>query len=63
MIPMNYLILAVSLMLATLTSGCGPSQKQLKEMDSLLEKSKDASCLTIREHLSAIQAELKRRIR
>jgi len=50
------------LILLMLLSGCGVSQKQLKDMDSLLEKSKQADCSTIRFYLNAVQQEIQKKI-
>ena len=44
-------------------AGCGPSQRELKYMNTLLEDSKSASCGAVRTYLDEIQKEIQKKIR
>ncbi len=44
-------------------SGCGPSQTDLKNINSLLEQSKTVSCDEIHEYLGIVQAEVQKQIK
>ena len=44
-------------------AGCGPSQKDLRTIDNLLEKSKTADCDTIHSYLGKIQEAIQSKIK
>lgn len=44
-------------------SGCGMSQKDLRAVNDLLEKSKEADCQTIHNYLGLIQNEVQKKLK
>lgn len=43
-------------------AGCGASQKQLRQIDGILEQAKSADCNTIKAVLAGIQQEIQKKI-
>lgn len=44
-------------------AGCGVSQKQLREMDSLLSQAQVADCTTVKQYLAVVQTEIQKKIK